>query len=345
MKESQQNVKGSSGMTGWYRIIKKKQYIAFLLLLLLLVNGVMKASELLYPSNDIFRNWQAFYAQEKNSIDLLIVGSSHAYSSFDVAMLDEISGEKTYILASNSQTVIQAYYNVREALNYQKPKTILLEAYSLDNNSNWQNGAFGAINYDKDWRKESNIDGMRLGLVKLEAIAEQYTVKNWPYAFLRIARSHHNWKDIPQMIDNLNFMIHQKNTFSTFRPSQTAMGEEVMRQYADMAKDDAEFSVSGENVRHFHKLAALCRENGIRLVVVMAPMYDGYIQKINYASRYETIRQLAEGENVEYIDCNMAYGEIGLEAQDFENAFTSYIHVNARGAAKVTEYVAERIIK
>ena len=332
-------------MAGWRKIIEKKRYIAFLLFLLLFVTGVMNASELLYPSNDIFRNWQSFYAQEKNSIDLLIVGSSHAYSSFDVAMLDEISGEKTYILASNSQTVIQAYYNVREALNYQKPKTILLEAYSLDNNSNWQNGVFGAVNYDKDWRKESNIDGMRLGLVKLEAIAEQYTVKNWPYAFLRIARSHQNWKDPAQILDNWDFMTRDKNTFSTFRPSQTVMGEEVMRQYADLEQDDDEFSVSGENVRHFHKLAALCRENGIRLVLVMAPMYDGFIQKINYASWYETISRLAESENVEYIDCNLAYNEIGLGAQDFENAFTSYIHVNAQGAAKVTEYVAERIIK
>lgn len=330
-------------MTGWHKIAGRLRYIAFFLFLLLLVNGVMKISELLYPSNDIIRNWQAFYAQEKNSIDLLVVGSSHAYSSFDTAMLDEILDEKTYILASNSQTVTQAYYNIREALNYQKPNTILLEAYGIDGNPNWQWGDPESETYDKDWKKESNIDGMRFGLVKLEAIAAQYTVKNWPYAFLRIARSHQNWKDISLIIDNWNFMTRQKNAFSCYRPSQTVMTEEVMQQYADMAQNDREFAVCEENVTHFHKLAALCRENGIRLVLVMAPMYDGYIRKINYASWHETIRQLAEDENLEYIDCNMVYGEIGLEARDFENAFHGYIHLNAQGAAKVTEYVAERI--
>lgn len=331
-----------SGACFWHKKNKKK-YIAFLVFLLLLPNAVMKISELLYPSNDIYRNWQAFYAQEKNSIDLLIVGSSHAFSSFDVSILDEILGEKTYILASNSQTVTQSYYNIREVLKYQKPKMILLETFGIDDNSNWQNGSPESETYDKDWKKESNIDGMRLGLVKLEAIAEQYTTKNWPYAFLRIARSHQNWKDLAQISANWNFMVHQKSTFNGFRPSQTMMTEEVMQQYADRAQSDAEFTVCEENIKHFHMLADLCRKNGIRLLLVMAPMYDGYIQKINYDSWYERIHQLAEDENLEYIDCNMVYGEIGLEAQDFENAFNIYIHLNAQGAAKVTRYVVERI--
>lgn len=324
-------------------MIGKKRCIAFLLFLLLVANGVMKASELLYPSNNIFKNWQSFYAQEKNSIDLLIVGNSHAFSSFNVTIFDEILGEKTYTLASNSQTATQAYYNVREALKYQRPEVIILEASGIDNNSNWRMVSPESETYDKDWKKESNIDGMRLGIVKLEAIAEQYTMKNWPYAFFRIARSHPNWKDTALIIANWDFMAYEKGTFSTYFPSWTTMSEEVMQQYADMEQNDAEFFACDENIKHFHKLADLCRKNGIRLVLVMAPMYDGYIQKINYTSRYEFIRQLCESENLEYIDCNMDYSEIGLEAQDFEDAFSFIIHTNGNGAEKVSRYVAERI--
>lgn len=320
-----------------------KRYSALLFFLLLLPISVMKVSELFYSSNDIFRNWQAFYALEKNSIDLLIVGSSHAYSSFDVDLLDEALGEKTYILASNSQTVTQSYYNIRETLNYQRPNTILVEAFSINNNPNWQEGPPDSETYDKEWVKESNIDGMRFGLVKLEAIAGQYTVKNWPYAFFRIARSHQNWNNPAQIVDNWEFMMHQKSTFNCFRPSESTMAEEVMRQYNDMDEDNTEYSVCEENIKHFHMLAELCRKNGIRLVLVMAPMYDKLIQKINYASQYEKINQLAESENLEYIDCNIFYDEIGLEARDFEDIFSGYIHMNARGAAKVSTYVAERI--
>ena len=329
----------------WRWITARKRCIVFLLFLFLLPNALMLASELLYPANDTFRNWQAFYAQEKDSIDLLIVGGSHAYSSFDLDILDEALDQKAFILASNSQTVTQTYYNVLEALNYQSPKTILLETFGINENNNWRYDPPGSENYDKDWKKESNIDGMRFGLAKLKAIGAQYVRENWAYAFFRIARCHQNWKEPAQILSNLEFMRHQASTFQSFRPSKSAMTEEVVQQYADMPQSDDVFVASEENVRHFHMLAALCREKGIRLVLVMAPMYDGYIQKINYASRYEAIRQLAESENLEYIDCNMCYAELGLEARDFENAVYSYLHMNARGAAKVTAYVAERIRK
>ncbi|WP_286154192.1 hypothetical protein, partial [Sporofaciens musculi] len=36
---------------------------------------------LLCPLNDIIRNWRSFYGQSPQSVETLIVGSSHAYSS------------------------------------------------------------------------------------------------------------------------------------------------------------------------------------------------------------------------------------------------------------------------
>lgn len=294
---------------------------------------------LLCPLNDIIRNWRSFYRLEKQSVETLIVGSSHAYSSFNTGMFQEKTGEETYILASNSQNVTQTYFNVLEALKYQTPKILILEAFSLNSNNNFRGGETD----DKNWKKESNIDGMRFGAVKLQAVMEQYRPENWLYALLPVARFHTNWKNSGNLLESSRFLLGRPNDFSPFRPSWSVMSEETMQKYAEAAQNTAEYTVSESNILHFQKLAALCREKGILLYVVMAPMYDVYIGSINYASWMEKIVALTEQAEVPYLDCNVHYDEIGLTAQDFENAYSSNHHLNAAGADKVTTFVLEEL--
>lgn len=296
-------------------------------------------SYITYPSNSITECWDAFYKQDRNSIDTLIVGSSHAYSSFSPEIISESLGGKTFILASNSQNVTQSYYNVKEALKYQEPKRIILEAYSINKNDNWKSSD------DKDWKKESNIDGMRDGMVKLQAVAHQYDMENWAYAYLKLGRCHKNWMDVNVMMDNYLRLADSMTDYTGYMPSASTMSVETIKKYEKMKYNEIyEFHISDTNIEHFRKLAALCREKNIELIVMMAPMYDRYIQSFDYSKKYETIKCLVEEENLQYIDFNMEYERIGLESGDFEDAYSTYHHLNAQGAEKVTRYAMERII-
>lgn len=121
------------------------------------------------------------------------------------------------------------------------------------------------------------------------------------------------------------------------------MSRETAEKYREAAYDPTGWAVSETNQLHFSKLAGLCRKEGIPLYVVMAPMYDEYIRSINYASCTEQISALAGIEEVPFLDCNLHYDEIGLEAEDFEDAFNGYHHLNGKGAEKVTEFVMETL--
>lgn len=121
------------------------------------------------------------------------------------------------------------------------------------------------------------------------------------------------------------------------------MSAETARLYEQADYNPAELVVSETNVLHFHKLARLCSERGIPLYIVMAPMYEGYICSVNYSSWTDRIAELAESEEVLFVDCNLHYDEIGLIAQDFEDAFNGYHHLNRTGAEKVTEFVMETL--
>lgn len=314
--------------------------VVFLLLIVPFFIGMEHVCDLLYPSNDITRNWQSFYALDENSVDLLVVGSSHAYSSFNRQIFEETLGLRTYILASNSQNVTQTYFNVKEALKYQKPKVILLEAFSINSNSNWQTN--NSEVFDRDWKKESNIDGMRMGLTKVEAVMAQYTPQNWAYALFRICRCHQNWKDAAQIQNNADFLREGVKNYEPFRPSQTEMSNEVMHKYEKKKASNRKYEISEVNQKYFRKLAELCRDNQIELYVVMAPMYDVWIEKTNYSSKYEKISTLVQSEGVAYLDCNLEYNKIGLSSKDFEDAYSSFHHLNVRGAEKVSRFVAHR---
>lgn len=270
---------------------------------------------------------------------MLVVGSSHAYASFDPSIILQTTGMDSYILAGNSQNAVQAYFNVKEALHYQQPEVIILEAFSLDDNNNWRNRE----NFDRDWKKEANIDGMRFGLTKLKAVMEQYVSENWSYALLPIARCHGNWTDFAVISSNLMFYTGGIREYSSFHPSVTSMSAEVAEEYAQADYNPAEWVISESNELYFHKLAQLCREEGITLYVVMAPMYDVYIRSINYDAWTGKVAALAESEDVLYLDCNRYYDEIGLTARDFEDAYNSYHHLNSDGAGKVTQFVMEAL--
>lgn len=322
-----------------HRVKHLQQCLKAVLFFALFLVSLKAAVLLLYPPNTITRTWHRFYTLKKGEVDMLVVGSSHAYSTFDPSVISRTTGMDSYILASNSQNTVQSYFNVKEALHYQQPEAIILEAFSLDNNNNWRYGETP----DRDWKKEANIDGMRFGLTKLEAVMEQYESDNWSYALLPLARCHGNWTDVESVGSNLAFYTGGIREYSSFHPSETAMSAETAEQYAQAGYNPTEWLISETNILHFRKLAQLCREEGISLYVVMAPMYDVYISSINYDSQTGKIAELAESEGVFYLDCNLHYDEIGLTYQDFEDAFNGYHHLNGEGAEKVTRFVMEAL--
>lgn len=329
-----------------------KKCVKLLVFSALLLIGIRISTLLLYPYNDIVRNWMNFYTLDKNTVDILIVGSSHAYASFDSVKMTEQTGEKTYILGSNSQVVKQTYFNVKEVLKCQNPKAIIFEAFSLSRTGiggeKPEIGEKRSITKeererlklnDRLWLKESNIDGMRFGLPKIEAIQAQYIRENWLYAFDKFTRCHGNWKDFKAILSNCKFLIKGVSEFSCFRPYTNTMSEETMQKYAEAEYNPTEQTVPEETALYFHKLAELCRENDIKLYMIMAPMYDVYIDSINYDSWTKNILELANSEKVPYLDCNLRYNEIGLTAQDFSDEYSNYHHVNQSGAEKVTKFV------
>jgi len=67
--------------------------------------------------------------QNKNTYDLVIIGSSRAYTAFNPVIIDSALNIKAYNMGTSSQDIVESYYTLKEILDYQKPKYIVFDVF------------------------------------------------------------------------------------------------------------------------------------------------------------------------------------------------------------------------
>lgn len=95
--------------------------------------------------------------------------------------------------------------------------------------------------------------------------------------------------------------------------------------------------ISTKNLEYLNKIIKLCNEENIRLVLVTTPTQMGESEQayLNY------VEKVAIQNNIEFIDLNRKFGEIGL---DFSTDFYDTTHLSKFGAEKVTKYFLNNIL-
>ena len=73
--------------------------------------------------------WTNFYAQEKDSVDILILGNSHANAGIDQDVIRAKLNANVVTLATRGQNIYQSYYCALEAYKYQTPEVLIIENF------------------------------------------------------------------------------------------------------------------------------------------------------------------------------------------------------------------------
>ena len=121
---------------------------AFLIALLIMLNQVYKI--LCFKYGDGILGLKKLYEFDDDSIDVLALGSSHAFEDINTGVLFRSYGIAAYILAGSVQPYWNTYYYLAEALKTQTPRLVILEAY--------------ASTFDFDYSDHSRIIKNNLGL-------------------------------------------------------------------------------------------------------------------------------------------------------------------------------------
>ena len=122
---------------------------------LIIINNILE-----YKSPHGINQARAFYAQPKNSIDVLALGTSHVHCGINTGVLWEDYGIAAYDFSAAEQPVWVTYYYLKEAYKYQSPKVVVLDLFGL---------ARFNEDYHYSWIEES-IYGLRYSQNKMEML-------------------------------------------------------------------------------------------------------------------------------------------------------------------------------
>ena len=304
------------------RIISIAVFVLFIGLVLTVTDQITRA-KFIGDSTTIV---DGFYAEKKNDIDLIVIGSSNSFCTVDPLVLYEEYGIAAYDFGSSSQPMnISALY-LREALKTQKPRVVALEINMMTSDSISSRGEPGLR-----W----GFTNIPLSADKLKCIYQsvgEVNAEYFTYVF-PVFRYHSRWKELSRT-DYTYFYQHKTNYTKGYLETQAVSEETInLTDY----NFEGEAWIAEENVTYLDEIAQLCKQNNAQLLLFKSPRESWH--------RYETeaVRALADARGLKFVDFNELYSDGKIEL-DMAADFRDSQHLNDSGARKVTSYLG-RFIK
>lgn len=300
------------------RLINVAVFFLFMTAVLILTDSIVRA-KFIGDSTTIV---DGFYAEKKNDIDVIVIGSSNSFCTVNPLVLYEEYGIAAYDFGSSSQPLNISCLYLKEALKVQKPKVAALEINMLVGNS---------ISSRNEAAMRWGYTNIPLSADKLACIYESVGEVNaefFSYVF-PLLRYHDRWKELSKL-DYTYFRQDKTNYTKGYLETQSVMETAVNLSAYDYSEGEA--WIEEESIACLDEIVQLCSKNGVELLLFKSPKENWH--------RYETeaVRALAAERGIKFVDYNELYGNGELEL-DLANDFRDGDHLNDFGAKKVSSHL------
>lgn len=261
-----------------------------------------------------------FAQTEKDSVDTVLIGSSHQFCSVDVNLLNHDYGHNSILLTSSSQPLRLSYYGLMYAVERQHPELVVLETcmttpsddkltpiekhYFLDNLPNWS----------------------RTKWVCVRDIGEEAYLYYYP-----LSSMHSYWSDVELKDFRLPEKLAEGQRYAYYFEETSPL------EKWDIVPPEEKAAMSEPVLYWMDRIVALCEENDIELVLYTAP----FVANEDAQKIYNGLSDYAAEHGIKYCNTMHLMDEIGI---DPETDFLDEGHLNFRGQEKFTRYFAENIL-
>ena len=300
--------------------------LVFIIILQSLSAGVFSKSRATTYKNR-FNKAYSFLLEPENSLDIVGIGSSNLYSAFVPTTLWSNYGYTSCVISKPHQTTVESYGFLKEVLQTQKPKVLIIETDMLYENAGAfnPNGKKHGKLYQTAAKTRKKLDDF---YNNLNADEFQDTVMSK----FSIFRFHNRWKtlkpkDLQENKKNTGYMaVDHGYNFNNSVKAAKANG--------NMKESDISNPVGNEDLMYLKKMIQLCRENGITPLLVEMPSNDSW----DYY-KHNAVAEIAEENSVQFVDFNLLFDEIDFDIKaDYRDGGS---HCNYFGAEKTTNYLGE----
>ena len=262
-----------------------------------------------------------FYAEKRNDIDLVVIGSSNSFCTVDPIVLYEEYGIAAYDFGSSSQPMNLSVLYLREALKTQQPKVVALEINMMTSDSVSSRGEAGLR-----WGFTNiplSVDKLRCIYQSLGEVNAEYFTYVFP-----VFRYHNRWKELSKT--DYTYFYKDKTNYTKGYLETQAVSETAVN-LTDYGFE-GEAWIEEENVACLDEMVQLCRQKNVELLLFKSPKENWH--------RYETeaVRALAGERGLQFVDFNELYSDGKIEL-DMAADFRDSQHRNDSRAQKVTRYL------
>ena len=277
---------------------------------------------------------KGFFSEEKETLDVVILGASEVYSDFAPGYAYEHSGVTSYIFATQANSILNYKSQLKNILSRQDPDLIVIEL----------NGA--VYGDEEEVTKEANLhnygDNIPLDCIKLDWLMNTVTENRLEYIFPFI-KYHGAWDELSesikyrQTIDNdnkrgYNYLKGILNETAVYQSSEISYNDSLP-ELADSKKPITEIEEKG-----LRELLQYCKDEGLTNVVFTRFPHIVVTRTYERFERSNTVGDIVAEYGYDYVNLER---DIAITGLDEKNDFYNLDHLNIYGQQKFTAFLTE----
>lgn len=262
----------------------------------------------------------AEYYKEETGHDVIFIGDCEVYENFSPDLLWREYGVTSYIRGSAQQLIWQSYYLMEETLKYETPKVVVFNVLSMKYGEP-QSEAYNRL----------NLDGMKLSPQKLAAVRASMTEEESFLSYLfPLLRFHDRWGELKA--EDFSYLFRR----DIVSDSGYLMNVQVRpAENVPQGKPLANYDFAPVCWDYLDKMAGLCEEHGVQLVLIKAPSLYPYW----YSQWEEQMEDYAARRGLPYLNFLELMEEMGIDFTS--DTYDGGLHLNLYGAEKLSRWFGE----
>ena len=271
-------------------------------------------------ANATTSTWKEFEQQEKNSLDVVFIGTSHLLYGIDPMYLYGKTGITSYVISGPGTRFDLTWLALEKVLKTQNPKFVFMDV----------SGSHYA-GQQKESLIHKSLDELPLSIGKVEYAFNSGNGKLTPLeALFPFFRYHSRWTTLRK--EDFQYLTGDlEKTFVRGHYISDLTEKVEMTFY-----DEVEYEFSERNRMYLKRIVDLCEEKGIDLILgkVPSPSWQKTVS--------DAVEKEAQALGVEYWELFYSMEEIGI---DPDVDYSDEDHLNQYGAEKMTDYMCNYLLE
>ncbi len=307
-----------------------KNFFKSIIFLIILILSFFYYEEKIFKRFDTLVDY-AYYRIPKDSVDLLFIGSSHSYCTFNSRLFDHYLKCNSLNLGTSSQPLSVTYSAILEMLKRQNPKVVIIEVYPI-------------VRKPSVVALRPHLDTMNLSINKLRLIKNALPISEWGNHFMNTIYYHSRWKEFKELkeaeykgyedwggrMENKGFLGYAWD-FTRNSLTYNIYENEYNNAF------NSSFVISKKSLKLLENLFKICQKRKIKIILTSPPIIGDYdTLNILYNLPLKNLMFKYNVDNVDFNNRNKKYERL---------CFLDNNHVSLAGADEVSFEMAKYLKK